>query len=279
MFSYLWLFSKRIATLIPGLVVAYVSARVVVPYFNHRLPLALAVFVAYVLAAYAIIPFVWRLLRVLVPARHLPLYAVTPDGFASDPLNIGLVGSRKQLIQAMDATGWHIAKRTTPRTIIQTILSILLRRSFNGMPMSNLYLFGRAQDIGFESEELEDGRGHRHHVRFWATTLNDIRDIDQAEGAAFSQREKLIANDLLWAGAASRDIGITFAKGNLQLTHAVATNTNRERALIARRLETNGLAKEIATVKLYKPYRLPNFTWSRYLQTDGKMTILRLRIR
>ncbi len=277
MFSYLWLLLKRFATLIPGIIVAYISARAIVPYFNHLLPVVLAVFITYVLAAYALIPAVWRLLRILIPTKHMPLYAITPDGFASDPLNIGLVGSRKQLIAAMEAAGWHIAKPTTPHTIIQTIVSIMLRRSFNGMPLSNLYLFGRKQDIGFESELLEDGRGHRHHVRFWATTLRDIQDIDTAEITVLSHKEQVLADRLLWAGAASRDIGITFAKGNLQLTHAVAANTNRERELIVHQLEKKGHVEQLSTIRLYKPYGLPNFAWSRSLQTDGKMTILKLK--
>lgn len=277
MFSYLWLLLKRFVVLVPGIAVAYLSTLTLVPYFNHRVPLALAVFISYVIAAYAIIPFVWRMLRALFPIQHLPLYCVTPDGFASDPLNIGLVGSRKQLIKTMAIAGWHQVKPTTPRTIVTMIFAILFKRSYPGTPISNLYLFGRKQDIGFEIQLAEEGRGHRHHIRFWATTLNDIQDVDNAKIKSRSRKEQNIADRLLWAGAASRDIGITLAKGNFQLTHAVAPNTNRERSLIVRQLESKGLAEEVTTIRLYHAYRLPNFAWSRYLQTDGKMTIMRLK--
>lgn len=277
MFSYLWLLAKRIAVLIPGIAVAYVLALTLVPYFHHQLPLALAIFLSYVLAAYVIIPFVWRTLRLFFPAQHLPMYSVTPDGFASDPLNIGLIGSRKQLVTAMEAAGWHVIQPTTPRTIARMIWAITFKRSFPGTPISNLYLFGRKQDISFEIELLEEGRGHRHHVRFWATTLHDIQNTGNARAKSAGRAEQDLADHLMWAGAASRDAGLTFAKGNFQLTHAVASNTNGERALIVRHLESNKLAEAVATIHLYHPYRLPNFAWSRYLQTDGKMMILRLR--
>ena len=276
MFSYLWLLVKRFAVLVPGIAVAYVASLTLIPYFNHRLPLALAIFISYVLVAYLIIPFVWRLLRALFPAEHLPLYCVTPDGFASDPLNIGIIGSRQGLIGAMESTGWHVVKPTTPRTILRMIFAILMKRPYPGTPISNLYLFGRKQDISFEIQSTEKGRGHRHHVRFWSTTLNEIQEND----ASVKQRtksEQRIAHQQLWAGAASRDIGITLAKGTLQLTHAVASNTNGERALIVRQLESRKHAETVATIRLYHPYRLPNFAWSRYLQTDGKMTIMQLK--
>lgn len=277
MFSYLWLLFKRFAVLIPGIVVAYFSTLTLVPYFHHRLPLAAAVFVTYVLVAYLIIPFVWRALRIFFPAQHLPLYCVTPDGYASDPLNIGLVGSRKQLIAAMEAAGWHQALPTTPKTIVTMVAAIVFKRTYHGTPMSNLYLFGRKQDIGFELQLADEGRGHRHHVRFWATTLHDIQEAETAKVKGRSRKEQEIAERLLWAGAASRDIGVTLAKGTFQLTHAVSPNTNGERSLIVNQLEERELGKTVSIIRLYKPYRLPNFAWSRSLRSDGKMAILRLR--
>lgn len=276
MLSYLWLAFKRFAVLIPGLAVAYVSVRGIFPYFHHRLPLALAIFATYLLGAYVLIPAVLRAWRLLIPATHLPLYCVTPDGFASDPLNIGLIGSRKQLIETMEAAGWHVAKPFTPLSVAATILAIVLRRPYHGTPMSSLYLFGRRQDIGFEKQLTEHGRGHRHHVRFWATTLDDIQNIDRQRIHSRSYQEQLIADKLLWVGAASRDVGIALAMQTFQLTHAVASDTNLERDLIARELTKAKLARRLTDVRLHRSYRLTNRAWSRSLLTDGIMTILRL---
>lgn len=278
MLRYVWLALKRFAVLIPGVIVAYVSLRSIFPFLQHRLPFAAAVFVTYVLGAYLLIPALLRAWRLLVPATHLPLYCITPDGFASDPLNIGLIGSRAQLIGAMEAAGWHVAKPFTPVSVAATIIAVVLKRPYHGTPMSSLYLFGRSQDIGFEKQLIERGRGHRHHVRFWATTLDDIQNIEQQRVHGRSYQEQLIADKLLWVGAASRDVGIALALQTFQLTHAVAPDTNQERDLIVRELTAAKLARRLTDIRLYRSYRLPNYAWSRALRTDGMITILRLSL-
>lgn len=279
MLNFAWLTLKRFAVLIPGIVVAYISVYDIFPYFHHlHLPIALAIFITYMIGAYMLVPALMRTWRVFVPVNHLPLYCITPDGFASDPLNIGVIGSRQQLIESMESIGWYVARPLTPDSIAATILAIIFRRPYHGTPMSSLYLFGRRQDIGFEQQLTEHGRGHRHHVRFWATTLDDIQGIDEKKIKSRNHQEQLIADKLLWVGAASRDVGVTFTKHNLQLTHAVEPNTNKERELIAQELADAKLATLVTTIRLHnQSYRLINRAWSRSLLTDGKMTILRLK--
>lgn len=275
MLNYLWLGVKRAAVLMPGILVAYASARAVFPYFHQRLPLAVAIVATYGLGAYVLIPAILRLWRIFVPANHLPLYSVTPDGFASDPLNIGIIGSRTQLIAAMEAAGWSVAQPSTIRNIIATCVSIVFNHQYAGMPMSRLYLFGRKQDIGFELQEPDQKRGYRHHVRFWATTLDDIQSLP--DGKITSRKNKLFEDRLLWAGAASLDIGITLMRQNFQLAHAVDPNTNRERDLIVEQLTHTGDTKLVETVRLHKAYSLINRTWFATLKTDGNMAVLQLK--
>ncbi|HEU4966988.1 MAG TPA: LssY C-terminal domain-containing protein [Candidatus Saccharimonadales bacterium] len=277
MVSYAWLLIKRIAVLIPGALVAYISARAIFPYFDKRLPLAIAIFATYVLGAYVLIPVIARSWRVVVPAKHAPVYCVTPDGYASDPINIGIIGSRRQLVEAMEKAGWHVADPYSLRNAIFGLVAILLRKAYHGAPMSALFLFGRKQDIGFEKQLTEHGRGHRHHVRFWATTYDQNKDLSTRTIHWEDRKVQLIAEDLLWVGAASRDIGIAIASQSLQFTHAVAPDTNSERELIAGELTGQDLAEPVTTLRLNKPYQLVNFAWSRSLQSDGKMAVLRLK--
>lgn len=277
MVSYPWLLVKRIAVLIPGVLVAYLSARAIFPYFDKRLPLAIAILATYILGAYILIPLIARAWRVVAPAKHLPLYCVTPDGYASDPVNIGLIGSRKQLVEAMEAAGWHVAEPYSLRNALFGLIAILLGKAYHGAPMSALYLFGRAQDIGFEKQLVSHGRGHRHHVRFWATTFDNVDSLQAKHIHWQNRKEELITDRLLWVGAASRDIGITFAKQSLQLTHAVAPDTDSERELIAQELLAHDAVEPATTIRLHRPYNLTNFAWSRSLSTDGKMTVLRLK--
>jgi hypothetical protein len=277
MVSYIWLLVKRIAVLIPGVAVAYISARAIFPYFDKRLPIAIAIFITYVLGAYILIPLIARTWSIVRPTRHAPVYCVTPDGYASDPLNIGLIGSRHQLIESMEAAGWHVAEPYSLRNALFGLSAIILGKAYHGAPMSALYLFGRKQDIGFEKQLTEHGRGHRHHVRFWATTYNTVHDLSTKTIHWQDRKVQLIADNLLWVGAASRDSGITFAKQNLQLTHAVAPDTNSERELIVHEMASHDLGTLLVTLRLHKPYYLTNFAWSCYLQTDGKMAVIQLK--
>ena len=267
---------KRFAVLIPGLIIAYLSVRDIFPYFDRRLPLSLAILLTYIIGAYVLIPAIIRVVRAIRPARHLPLYCVTPDGFASDPLNIGLIGTRRQLITSMEAIGWHMADPHTPRYLIQFVLSTLLNAPYRNAPVSSLYLFGRMQDLAFERES--DGKlGHRHHVRFWATTYEDTGRLDFQRIHWHHRSRHVQGDNLLWVGAASLDKGITLIRHNLQITHMIAPDTDAERALIIGQLRKARHVTKVETIKLGDPYRLVNRVWRGYLNTDGQMAVGKLK--
>lgn len=130
MIQYMVRFAKRFALLLPGIVIAYFSVRDIFPTLDKRFPAALAIFFTYVIAAYVLIPALVRVVRVFLPERHLPKYCVTPDGFASDPLNIALIGSREQLIVAMQSAGWYVADYLTPRNVLHQLSSALFKRPY-----------------------------------------------------------------------------------------------------------------------------------------------------
>lgn len=276
MIQYIVRFVKRFAVLIPGIIIAYFAVRDIFPLFDKRLPLTLAIFFTYVVAAYALIPALTRLIRIFVPAKHLPVYCITPDGFASDPLNIALIGNRVQLILAMEAAGWHVADPHTPRYVLREIYSALFKRPYPTAPMSRLYLFGRKQDIGFEIQ-LDGSRGHRHHVRFWATTYQKDEPLSFRSIHWHDRKMQLLGANLLWVGAASRDVGFAFIRHNVQITHMISPDTNAERELIARQLLDKKVATAFAEIRLGKPYRLINRAWRGYLQSDGMMRVLKLK--
>lgn len=268
--------AKRFAVLLPGLLIVYFSVRNILPFIDRRLPLSLAIFITYVLAAYVLIPALIRLIRIILPAKHLPLYCVTPDGFASDPLNIGIIANRRELITAMEAAGWYVADRHGLRNVARMVASTLVGQVYRRAPVSALYLFGRKQDIAFEIP-IENGPGQRHHVRFWATTYEKKKRLSVHSIAWHHRREHLLEDDLLWVGAASLDTGINFIRHNLQLTHMIAPDTDSERELIVKQLKAAGKAASVDTLKLDNPYRLINRVWRGYLQTDGKMAVVALK--
>jgi hypothetical protein len=276
MVQYLLRLAKRLVVLLPGIIIAYVSVREIYPYFHRRLPLGLAIFATYMLGAYVLIPAIIRLWRVLRPADHLPLYCVTPDGFASDPLNIGIIATRRQLIDSMERAGWHVADPHRLRNMVREALSTIYGWSYPNAPVSSLYLFGRKQDIAFEIPIEGVAGGGRHHVRFWATTYEDKQPLAIHTIHWHHRKEHVYGNNLLWVGAASLDIGVNFIRHNLQLTHMIDPDTNKERELIVGQLQDRGLVKKVQMIKLGEPYRLINRVISGSLHTDGRMAVVML---
>ncbi len=267
---------KRVLVFIPGIFVTYFTVRNLYPVIDRRLPAAVAILLTYIIIAYILIPALLRLIRIFHKTDHIPLYCVTPDGFASDPVNVGVTGTEQQLIDAMQAAGWHKADKRTLKTTLKLIVYTLLRKPYPTAPFSNLYLFGRKQDIGFQLP-LTDNPSHRHHVRFWA--VRPVGDPNHAEHVHFWHRHhaSLHARQrVFWVGAASKDIGIAPIRHNAQLTHLIHEDTNAERELIIRQLRQTGKVKKVRTVTVGKPYRLRNRVMRGYFQADGKMKIAEL---
>jgi hypothetical protein len=276
MIQYTHRLAKRFAILLPGIVIAYLSVRDVFPYFHRRLPVALAIFVTYVLGAYVFVPAITRAYRIFRPADHLPVYCVTPDGFASDPINIGIIATRRQLIQAMEQAGWYLADPHKGKYLIRHGLSIVFGWDYPNAPVSSLYLFGRKQDLAFEIPV--SGVGNRHHVRFWATTYEGDKRLTVHSIHWHHRNSRVRGDNLLWVGAASLDAGIAPIRHNLQVTHMIHPDTNRERELIEEQLRAQNLVKRSTNIKLEKPYRLINRAFRGYLKTDGLMTVIWLNV-
>ncbi|MFA5004442.1 MAG: LssY C-terminal domain-containing protein [Candidatus Saccharimonadales bacterium] len=268
---------KRLMVLAVGLLVVYMAVYHVFPIFDRRLPLALALFTTYVIMAYAAIPALFRGIRFFWRPSHIPLYSVTPDGFASDPVNIGLVGTRPQVILAMEAAGWQLADHKSLRTMAQALILTFLGQSYPAAPMSSLFLFGRKQDLGFELE-IENSRGYRHHVRFWSTDAETPESF--THHTHFWQHlyrpHHRKSDRQLWVGAASKDVGFAPIRHNAQLTHMIDPDTNAERELIVADLEKSKRIVRKHDVIITRPYRLANRAWRGFLLSDGRMTICEL---
>jgi len=278
MINYIVRLVKRFAVLIPGFVIAYFAVTDLFPSIDRRLPLAFAIFVTYVLTAYVLIPFAVRVLRIVFPTHHLPLYSITPDGFASDPLNIGVVGTRQQLIDAMQAAGWYLADQRSLNNMFRAVMSTLFRWEYNKSPVSNLYLLGRRQDIAFELP-VREGGDNRHHVRFWATSFDAEKPLTKTSIHWHRSSRGFPDNEnVLWLGAASLDVGITAIRHNFQITHMIDPDTNRERELIVQQLRDANVVEKRESVRLTRrPYKLMNRAWRGYLETDGTMRVITLK--
>jgi hypothetical protein len=267
---------KRLAILLPGIAVAYFSVNDLYPTLDRWLPAGVVIFILYVLGAYALIPFALRILHLIVPPRHIPLYSTTPDGLASDPVNVGVVGTRQELIDTMQAAGWHQADERTLRNLVRFLVAMVLKRPYPQAPFSKLFLFGRSQDIGFELP-VDNSPRHRHHIRFWGVT--DMADSEEYRQHAFfwlKHHRSPKPGKLLWVGAASLDTGIGVIRHNAQFTHMIHPDTNAERDFVIKELKKTGRVKKTRTIQVGAPYQLTNRVVSGYMTADGKVKVAEL---
>jgi hypothetical protein len=122
-----------------------------------------ATFAAYGLLAYVILPSAWT------HHEHQPGLAVramatqTKQGIPGDPMNVGMVGSRDDVIQAMHAAGWYPADPITLRSSIAIIGSVIFHRPYEDAPVSNLYYDHRREDLAFEKRQ---GRARTRAIMF-----------------------------------------------------------------------------------------------------------------
>ncbi len=181
----------------------------------------------YLLVAYVALPWGWWAVE---RGRHPPLEALPTrttnvDGIPGGPINLGLVGSKDELIAAMLAAKWYPADPVTLRSSLGIAASVLLGRPDPDAPVSPLYLFGRKQDLAFE-QEVGRSADRRHHVRWW---LTDRTEDDRP----------------FWLGAASFDMdsGVSHLTG--QITHHIDSDVDAQRDQLMRDLTAAGvLARE-----------------------------------
>lgn len=267
---------KRILLLLPGIGIAYLAINDVYPLINRQLPSVLSILVTYVLFAYVLLPTAFRLISLISKPRHVPFYSTTPDGFASDPINVALFGTSQEVVNAMSAIGWQVADPRTPKNLVKFIVALLLAKPYPTAPFSSLYLLGRSQDLGFQLPVGGNPR-HRHHVRFWAvkpTTAEHFR-----EHVTFWKKhhpEQVPDDHFLWLGAASLDTKLGVIRHNGQISHMIHHDTNAERDLIVSLLKKYKLVSKIRTVTIASPYQLRNRVLTGYLQADGQLTICEL---
>lgn len=277
MIEYIFRQFKRLLVLAPGLALAYISAAEVYPILHSQIPAWIAILLTYIIAAYVLIPASARVIRAITRPKHIPNYSVTPDGYACDPVNIGLIGTQDQVVAAMHKAGWSSADERSIKTVAQMVLAIALRRSYATAPFSNLYLFGRKQDLGFQ-KSVDGTPLHRHHVRFWASTYTSSPEYHgHVHFWHKLHKDEDTTDDIfLWVGAASLDVGLGVIRHNGQLTHMIHHDTNAERELIVDDLRKAKQVKKVRKLKAGEPYTLQNRVIGGEMRADGNLTVVEL---
>src|SRR6185369_15887273 len=145
---------------------------------------------------------------------HLPRRVYDQLKNLGDMVNFVMIGSQKDVQAALQAANWFVADTSNSGAVTKAILMTYENKDYLQMPMSQLYLFGRVQDFGYEQAEPYSVVASRHHFRLWKAPFQvDGQDV--------------------WVGAGTHDVGFEKDQRNGSVTHKIDPAVDGERDHIA----------------------------------------------
>jgi LssY-like putative type I secretion system component LssY len=144
----------------------------------------------------------------------LPCCATNKNGSKNgDPLNLVVVGGLEDAFPALVRRGWRPTEQTWSGSVWRMMTSALSRERYPYAPVSDLYLFGRAQDLALQ--KARDNIHQRNHLRLWLSPMR-------------------YQGKQVWLGQISRDIGsrLTFHSPTFT-THKIDPDVDEARTALA----------------------------------------------
>lgn len=139
-----------------------------------------------------------------------PRHATTAHGHQGDAVNVAFIGSEEDLHATLALSGWYAADPITLETSLRIAADCVLKKPYPHAPVSDLYVWGRKQDVAFE-QPVGQSPNQRHHVRFWRS-----REVD-THGRP------------LWLGSATYDERVEISRTTGGFTHKIAPAIDKER--------------------------------------------------
>jgi hypothetical protein len=193
-----------------------------------------------------------------VALEALPCCATNKDGSKNgDPLNLVIVGGLDDAFPALVRRGWSPTEQKWSGAIKRMVTSALSGDRYVNAPVSDLYLFGRAQDLALQ--KARDNVHQRNHLRLWLSPMR--------------YRGKPV-----WVGQISRDIGtrLTFHSPTFT-THKIDPDVDEARMALtedmaySQNLTRIGLVKGVGAATQNAPSE--NLTTDPYY-SDGYRQVL-----
>ena len=218
---------------------------------------AATVLLGYGVVAYSLLPLAWTHHEHQKRLAGLPMLTRTHQGIPGDPINVGLVGSRDDVVCAMHAAGWYPADPITLKSSIAIVGSVVLRRPYRDAPVSNLFYQDKREDLAFEKPAGKSA-DRRHHVRYWQV-------LDQGEEGR-----------PVWLGAVTYDRGVGVSHYTGQVTHHLGPDIDAERDALTADLKAAKIVEAIHEVSGIGPtINGRNGGRDRYF-TNGEIKVSRL---
>jgi hypothetical protein len=188
----------------------------------------------------------------------LPCCATNKGGTKNgDPLNLVIVGGLDDAFPALVRRGWRPTEEKWLGSIWRMVTSALSGDRYPDAPVSDLYLFGRPQDLALQ--KARDNIHQRNHLRLWLSPLR------------YRSKE-------VWVGQISRDIGTRLTIHSPTLTtHKIDPDVDAARAALAedmvysQNLGALGLVEGVGAAPKSAPRE--NLTTDPYY-TDGYRLVL-----
>lgn len=217
------------------------------------------VLIAYLVLSYLLLPALWSHHEHEPGLASLPMVTRTADDIPGDALNVGLVGSRDDVIRAMRAAGWYPADPITLRTSVEIVGSVVLDRPYHDAPVSPLFYEGKKEQLAFEKPEGKSA-DRRHHVRFWKVLDKGTDDRP------------------VWLGSVTFDRGVGLSHDTGQVTHHIAPDIDAERDGLMRDLRQAGMVQNFFQISGTGPTLFGRNGEGDPYYTDGEIDVATLVI-
>src|ERR1035441_3259581 len=129
----------------------FVERRLQMAFSHSKTKIALGVLAAclisYGILAYIVLPLTWTHYDHQRKLAGVAMLTRTGQGIQGDPINVGLVGTKDDVICAMHAAAWYPADPITFRSSLEIIGSVVLRQPYQAAPVSNLFYDNRREDF------------------------------------------------------------------------------------------------------------------------------------
>jgi len=141
--------------------------------------------------------------------------------------------------------------------VLHGIIGSLSKEAYLTMPMSQLYLFGRAQDYGWAHAEPISVVASRNHLRVWKAPFT-------------------INGGTVWVGAATHDIGFERDQRSNGITHKIDPNIDAERDYVEKTLSSTGLVGQIMHFLPDNPMKEAKTATGGSFHSNGAVLVLEL---
>jgi len=190
--------------------------------------------------------------------NKIPRRVSDPAGNPGDMVNLLIVGTQDQVVQAFTTAGWVQVDKTARESALNAFVGSLEKKDYLTMPMSTLFLFGRPQDYGFAHAEAVRVVMSRNHLRVWKSPY-------KIEGRP------------LWCIAATHDIGFERDQRNNGVTHKIDPAIDGEREYVNGTLSGTGLVIERDHVTPPSPITTAKTATGGEFHSDGRIVVLVLK--